>query len=185
MLKIYYDRFRETCHNIFKSLFFSPEVYFLSQTVTLPSYFALSSPLRWPLRSPLHFVAWGSVGMLHQKMTSSWRTGLASLSASISATTTPPSRCRPTTTTGATSVASCRLRFSQCTVWTASQKSERTRSWGSCKSSLTTRATPSPKWNSNPGKFGDRIKLGRNYWRLHNKILIILHNFLIFLLLFV
>ncbi|QCE09373.1 hypothetical protein DEO72_LG10g592 [Vigna unguiculata] len=46
-------------------------------------------------------------------MTSSWRTGLASLSASISATTTPPSRCRPTTTTGATSVASCRLRLVQ------------------------------------------------------------------------
>jgi len=64
MLKIYYDRFWETCHNISKSLIFllpsflflvsivSAEVSFVSQTVKLQCRFALSSPFRLPLRSP-------------------------------------------------------------------------------------------------------------------------------------
>jgi len=44
MLKIYYDRFRETCHNIFKSLIFF-----------LPSFFSFSSPFSPKLRSIISF----------------------------------------------------------------------------------------------------------------------------------
>jgi len=61
MLKVYYDRLWETCHNIFPNFFLSSflflisilslEVSFLSQIVTLPSCFALLLSLCSSLRS--------------------------------------------------------------------------------------------------------------------------------------
>jgi len=133
MLKIYYDRFRETCHNIFKSLIFSFPLFsfsfsshyfsrsilsFSNSHVTFLFRVAVIASLATPFAAlfAAPFCPLRQCRNASPKTNIVWRTDLASSLTSTSATTTPPSRCRPTATTGATFAASCRSRFSQCTV---------------------------------------------------------------------
>ena len=137
MLKIYYDKFRETCHNIFKSLIFSFPLFsfsfsshyfsksilsFSNNHVTFLFRIAVIASLATPFAAPFAAPLAAPFRPLRQCRNASpknnivWRTGLTSSPTSTSATTTPPSRCHPTATTGVTSAALCRSRFSQCTV---------------------------------------------------------------------